>query len=239
MDAVAWNSYNSALWDVFRGEVIELDGSVCRRCHRGVESGVVLQVHHKRYETGRLPWDYAYSDCETLCKGCHAAEHGIIRPRVGWTCVGENDLGDLCGNCELCGTEIRYVFLIHHPQWEPLAVGTICCDNLTETQIASNKLESLHRFISRKQRFLSSLRWKGNEMFTSIRQKGMTIGIRKIGQAYRIEMEGRKGKKKFPTSPEAKAEIFEIIEDGRAAAYLMKIGVLQSSNSGGFPAGMG
>jgi len=96
--------YRSSDWDIFRKEVIELDGGACVECKRTVKDEVVLQVHHKEYIKGKLPWEYPYNSCETLCKGCHAAKHGIIPPKSGWEYAGSHDLEELIGKCELCGS---------------------------------------------------------------------------------------------------------------------------------------
>ena len=151
--------YRSTDWKEFRNDVIRLDGGVCVRCSRGPSDGVVLQVHHKQYLFGHKPWEYPYELCETLCRGCHAAEHGKIMPRFGWDQVGWDDLGDLTGKCDYCGTEIRYVFLIQHKKWHTMEVGEICCDNLTCSQVASEHMESIRRFSARRKRFVSSSRW--------------------------------------------------------------------------------
>nr|VFK49489.1 MAG: hypothetical protein BECKTC1821D_GA0114238_10796 [Candidatus Kentron sp. TC] len=133
------NKYRSNRWIEFREELIELDGGACVRCGRRRDDGAVLQVHHKEYLKGKAPWEYPFGFFETLCRRCHAEEHGKIRPESGWEYVGEDDLGGLYGNCERCATEIRYVFFVQHPKWEPMAVGTICCDDLTGTKLASDK----------------------------------------------------------------------------------------------------
>jgi hypothetical protein len=117
--------YRKNDWAVFRKEIIELDGGVCKKCNRSESDGVILQVHHKEYIRGKLPWEYPYQMCETLCKGCHAEEHGRVPPKSGWEYCGSNDLGDLNGTCELCGTSIRYVFYVSHEKWPTLEVGTV------------------------------------------------------------------------------------------------------------------
>src|ERR1019366_1190456 len=133
--------YKNDQWKIFREEVIELDGNACRRCHRSQQDGAIFQLHHLIYISGKKPWEYRYEDCETLCKGCHSAEHGLTRPKTGWSYYGDEDLGDLCGVCDCCGTDIRYVFYVHHPLWEPMGVGTFCCDHLTGTEFASKHME--------------------------------------------------------------------------------------------------
>ena len=217
------NPYNKEQWKVFRAEVIELDGKACCRCHKGEAEGAILQVHHKIYLPGRKPWEYPYEDCETLCKGCHSAEHGITRPKVGWEFAGQEDLGELCGSCEYCGTEIRHVFYIYHPHWEMMAVGTECCDHLTGTEIASNHMESVRRFESRRSRFMSSSRWKDFGYYWSIRQKGISLRIQKSSGAFQILMDEFNGKKRFKTIEAAKAFAFSSIEDGSAEKYIAKM----------------
>ena len=50
---------------------------MCQSCM----SGHNLQVHHKKYIPGRMAWEYftlwEKSHLITLCRKCHAAEHGI------------------------------------------------------------------------------------------------------------------------------------------------------------------
>lgn len=218
--------YHAREWKSFRAEVIELDGGKCRRCGRKASQEVVLQVHHLRYQKDRKPWQYAYSDCETLCKGCHAQLHGKVMPRFGWDYVGEDDLGDLSGNCELCGNEIRYQFHIQHPNWEPLAVGTVCCDHLTGTNHASNFMESFKRFQSRRERFVESSRWQQERGIQSIRQKGLVLQISESKGGFQILLNQRKGAKRFPSLRAAKEFAFEVIEDGKAENYLKKVGAV-------------
>lgn len=52
------NLYASEKWANFRAKVIALDGGECVACGRSVSDGVVLQVHHKLYISGRKPWEY-------------------------------------------------------------------------------------------------------------------------------------------------------------------------------------
>jgi hypothetical protein len=127
--------YCTADWRAFRAKVIDLDGGICLTCGRNKANGAVLQVHHKQYLPGHKPWEYPFELCETMCSGCHAALHGHVPPRFGWEHAGWDDLGDLTGTCECCGTSIRYVFMLQHPKWYAMEVGEICCDNLTSTQL--------------------------------------------------------------------------------------------------------
>lgn len=216
------NNYSAQDWKRFRQEVIELDGYACRRCSHRLADGAVLQVHHLYYSPGKMPWEDPYEACETLCQGCHAREHGIIRPNVGWNYLGMDDLEDLDGNCQLCGQAIRYVFHIQHPDWEPMAVGTDCCDSLTGTQLASNHMESIQRFQSRRNRFVSSKRWKEEDGGLAIRQKGIELRVVPNAGQFQILMDEVLGRKRYATLEAAKLLAFEVIENGKAAECIAK-----------------
>ena len=221
--SIALTSNRGEKWEAFREQILDLDGFACRRCGKRQADGAVLQVHHTIYFPGRMPWDYPPSSCETLCKGCHAEQHGIIKPQTGWELLGWDDAGDLCEHCENCGTEIRYVFRIWHPNWEPLAVGEICCDNLTCPELASNFMESKKRYESRLARFLSSSRWRMHSGIASIRQTKIRVDIHEISPSqFRIHMNWRAGKRGFETLVDAKKAAFAAISDGSVARYFAK-----------------
>lgn len=209
------NPYRSNRWAEFRKELIELDGGMCVKCGKRQENGTVLQVHHKKYLAGKAPWEYPLQLCETLCKGCHAAEHGEIPPLSGWECVGQDDLGGLYGACDRCHTEIRYVFYVQHPNWEPMGVGTICCDDLTGTKIASEK----RKYEDRLKRFTESTRWSEDNGCHRIKQKQIDIQIVPAVGGYCVHMESIKGKTVYPVLDAAKARVFEFIESGDADEF--------------------
>jgi hypothetical protein len=181
-------------------------------------------VHHKRYIAGRLPWEYPFEDCETLCAGCHAAHHGKIPPKVGWEVAGYDDLGELSGACELCGTEIRHVFLVQHENWPSMEVGEVCCDHLTCSEIASNHMESVRRYGDRKKRFVGSPRWQqyraGHEY---ISQDHIFVELRHLPSGFQLRMNGRKGKTSYPDSLEAKARAFDVLESQKHADFIKRI----------------
>jgi hypothetical protein len=208
-------NYRKSEWNTFREEVIELDGGVCQQCHRSEKDGIVLQVHHKEYLAGKLPWEYPYGLCETLCKGCHAAEHGIIPPKSNWEYCGDVDLGDLTGTCELCGSSLRYEFYVFHAKWPTLSVGTICCDTLTGTETAS----TLRRKIDRKGKFIKSPRWKeesnGN---LNIKQKGVSVVIFQEDSGFRLQLNEITGKL-YETETMAMERAFEFIDSGEAEEF--------------------
>lgn len=207
--------YRDKKWIDFREEVFEMDSYACVKCGRA-NPEVVLQVHHKQYQHGRPPWEYPPALCETLCKGCHAREHGEIRPNEGWALYADDDLGGLYGECECCGTSLRYVFYIHHDKWEPLAVGTICCDSLTGTTEATEYRKRLER----RKRFISSKRWKYSPIGLCIKQgRSLEIEIRTDGRGFRIYMNSIRGNKIFESENSAKAFVFDMIEKGKAHAF--------------------
>lgn len=209
--------YRNKKWLIFRQEVIELDGNCCSVCRRLESDGVILQVHHKHYIEGKFPWEYSYDDCETLCKGCHAREHGLILPSSGWRLVCEEDLGELNASCDLCRTSLRYVFTVHHPHWEPLNVGTDCCDRLTDTKIVSERMI----YKERLKRFQESSRWKQSGRRLRIHQKDIYVDIVTIEKGFIVYMNRVRGNKIYQTIDEAKTKIFQTIEDGTAQKYII------------------
>ena len=162
------SNYHKTEWKEFRENILEGDNYTCVRCGRSREDGVILQVHHLIYHKGRKPWQYATEECETLCKGCHGAEHGYVIPKFGWEFIEMEDLGDLIGECEFCNNPLRYSFAIFHENWGTINVGTGCCDNLTDSDLASNEKESFLRYSKRKSNFITSKRWKNDLLTTSL-----------------------------------------------------------------------
>ena len=158
--------YINKHWENFSYRVMHRDDFKCRHCGRG-EPDVVLQVHHQRYVEGHAPWEYALSDCVTLCKGCHAREHGLLEPNSGWSLVLIEDLGGLYGSCERqgCGREIRYAHVSYHPKVGYKVIGSSCIELLTQNdQLLSHEYIKIYKQISK---YLHDTRWK-----TGITKKG-------------------------------------------------------------------
>lgn len=217
------DGYRSAEWAKFRAEVLRLDNYACTQCGKRAADGAILHVHHERYLPGHKPWEYPHDLCSALCSGCHAAEHGHIPPKFGWDLLGCDDLGDLSGECEYCGTAIRHSFLISHPKWRPMEVGELCCDNLTCTQAASDYIESMRRYTERRKRFVSSTRWHRDyrgEM--AIKQKDIFVSLVPQEGTYRLRVYGKLGKKVFATELDAKAAAFDMVESGVLGAWVQK-----------------
>lgn len=215
--------YRHKCWKDFRSEVIEADGSACVRCGKKASAGAILQVHHKVYVAHKKPWEYKLEDCETLCKGCHAKEHGIIVPTFGWKLIGFDDLGVLDGTCDYCGNELRYTYLIEHEKWPTLVVGETCCDHLTSTSIASNHLDSYKRYEQRKQRFIDSTRWVRDKQGNfQIKQRGFSADIIEFEGSWRIIVNNVKGKKRFENVKKAMVDLFDQIENGKISEFFSK-----------------
>lgn len=166
-------SYYKKEWYDFSEIVKQRDGYKCLKCGRK-SPDVILQVHHKIYKPNLELWKYPTSDCITLCKGCHANEHGIIEPDRGWILISIEDLGEMNGICERngCGHEIRYEHLTYHPRWGYMIVGSTCVEHLTrEDQFLSHEVIKTYKRISE---FTASSYWdkgftnNGNEyIFTT------------------------------------------------------------------------
>lgn len=199
-------TYRNKKWIDFRDEVITLDGGRCRRCPRSEADGEVLQVHHLQYYPGTPIWKYPLKDVLTLCMGCHAREHGIIRPSSGWHLVADEVLDERSGICNLCGTSIRFLFHIDHPNWEGMTVGTYCCDNLTETKEASQNV--------RRQNFVNSAKWRIEADGYHIVQSRMHFRIDEENGAFRVYVQGRRAKETHASLEIAKSTILRVLDDG-------------------------
>lgn len=144
-------------------------------------------------------------------------------PQSGWTLVSSDDLGELCGNCELCDEDLRYVYLISHPTWGFMAVGTDCCDRLTETEEANAILAETKKRNQRRKNFLSSKKWKSCESGNiSIRKSGRLICIALLNGHYRITMGDAEGKIEYETQLDAQVRAFEFFDSGDYLEFFAK-----------------
>lgn len=66
MNRADWkNLYRRPEWKKKRDSVVAAAGGRCQKC--GTDKK--LQVHHPRYQTGKMPWEY--DDLMCLCASCH------------------------------------------------------------------------------------------------------------------------------------------------------------------------
>ena len=213
--------YRQREWKAYCAEQIKLHGGVCAHCLRAAPE-VVLQVHHRNYVKGRLPWEYPYDECDVLCRGCHAKEHGIIMPSKDWEFIGEDDLGGLDGECEYCGKELRYTHMVTHPNWGTMIVGEKCCDNLTDSTIGTEQHAEFLNYVTRRKTFINSPKWfVAKSGVRSIDRAGITIAIVPTDDGkFRFNLDDVKGKADHATLLDAQISVFDYVESGKAAEYL-------------------
>lgn len=216
-------NYRSVEWRNFRAQVIELDGAVCQHCGRGRSDRVVLQVHHTRYQAGLQPWKYPLETCETVCSGCHARLHGEIPPNSGWELLGWDDLGSPDGVCDLCGTEIRYVFMIDHADWHPMEVGEVCCDTLTSTTDATQKMSAVRSLSKRRRRFVDARQWRVDESGGCWRRYlRHDIRVWPNSAGWELMIDRRLGKIRYDSMDAAKVKAFEVITNGAFDRFISR-----------------
>lgn len=216
--AMSDKAYRTKKWKKFREEALRLAGYRCENCERSQSEGAILQVHHKDYLPGFAAWDYDYSLCDVLCKACHARRHGRIMPSEGWVCDGDNDLGDLVGECDRCGTQLRYQFFITHPMWHDMIVGTNCCDELTGTKQASDK----RRLIERRKAFCDLSYWLPKSGQSHRKFKNVEIDIVEQEGSFFIIADGRTGRQIFGDQLSAKLHVHDLFESGKLKEYLKR-----------------
>lgn len=200
-------------WREFRQEVLRLDRNTCGHCGRESEG---LHVHHREYIEGRLPWEYPLSSLETLCARCHAAEHGIVPPPLGWEVASYDDLEDLSGRCEVCATELRHVFLVYHRAWGYLNVGTDCCDRMTGSPVGSD----IERSLARRARFVDSPRWHTTRRGVSRRLGGIRVTVYRAGAGHKVAMSWHgvavHGRVLYRSENAARGAAFDALDSGAA-----------------------
>jgi 5-methylcytosine-specific restriction endonuclease McrA len=61
-------------WKIKASYIRKRDNHTCCRCGKKSHR---LQVHHKKYIDGLMPWEYENDLLESLCSTCHKKEHNI------------------------------------------------------------------------------------------------------------------------------------------------------------------
>lgn len=64
---------NDDRWKAFRKFVFAVRGKKCEICG-GTH---ILQVHHPKYISGRMAWEYTCNEVQVVCKSCHEKIHNI------------------------------------------------------------------------------------------------------------------------------------------------------------------
>lgn len=58
-------------WESFRTFIFSVRGNKCEICG----GNHILQVHHPKYKSGRLAWEYTCNEVMVVCKHCHEIIH--------------------------------------------------------------------------------------------------------------------------------------------------------------------
>ncbi|WP_148276526.1 hypothetical protein [Sphingobium sp. SYK-6] len=213
--------YRQKEWKAYCEQQIKLAGGRCAHCLRSRDE-VVLQVHHRHYVKGRLPWEYPYDECDVLCQGCHAKEHGIIMPSKDWELIGHDDLGARDGKCDRCGQELRYTHMVFHPSWGTIIVGEKCCDNLTESTVGTDSHAEFLNYLERRKTFVGSNQWSvRDDGVRSIKRAGIRIEIAATDEGkFRVRLGGFQGKVDHDAFLDAQIWVFNYVESGEAATVL-------------------
>jgi hypothetical protein len=65
-------NYRRPEWQRKRLEIMDRDGFACQNCG---DKDAFLNVHHRYYVAGRMPWEYPAFALITLCECCHQKNH--------------------------------------------------------------------------------------------------------------------------------------------------------------------
>lgn len=234
MDKEQSKLYRKTQWRDCRERILQRDNYKCCRCGK-THSEVNLQVHHIYYDPSKKPWEYLDINLITLCKGCHAQEHGKIMPQSEWEYCGEEDLGDLVGECEACGNQIRYEHLIFHRNWGWLTVGCQCADRLTATNTASIVEKRRKEEAKKFKTFRDSSKWKHSGQGYHRTYKEYKISIWDNITSFRIDIwfyyhdradvpQTKKlaSNKKYKTLEDAKYAVYDAIISGELKSHIDK-----------------
>jgi hypothetical protein len=58
-------------WQKLRLLVLSRDSFTCQLCY---DTKSTLHVHHRKYESGKDPWEYEPESLLTLCESCHGLQ---------------------------------------------------------------------------------------------------------------------------------------------------------------------
>jgi HNH endonuclease len=217
------NQLRSKFWQEFRNNMISIAGNCCEECGREESKTVILQVHHKHYTEGKKLWEYDVTDCAVLCRGCHATEHGIVRPFSGWEycdAVALDSYGDQ--SCEICDTPLLYVHTISHEKWGELEVGCDYAEMMTCDGQPSLKKKELRNLVERRKGFLSEKKWQALSSKNGVYRlySGRNVLIYEKRPGYRLEIEGLWGPDKYEDIKTAKLKAFSTLDNDDMCALI-------------------
>lgn len=220
--------YRSKQWQEFRSQVLDADDNRCCKCDRTKKGNVVLQVHHKRYVTGRKPWEYPLCDVQTLCRGCHGAVHRFWPPKTDWDYLFEMDRIGEGVECDLCGRELRYVHMVWHPDWGELEVGEGCAATLTQRGRQDNDDDETQRF----ETFRHRRHWDIQDRIAQRIHLGVLIQIiQRSDDRWCISMNGATSVlKSFSSCELAQRHAHDALLSGKADEWLSSCGLKGSPN---------
>lgn len=170
--------YRKKAWREKREEILQRDNYMCQCCGRHASESVVLHVHHLTYIRGCQPWDYPAYALQTLCAGCHSGEHGHTMPKDGWIYDEEYDTEDYgAEQCQLCNTDLRYVHVLHHPNWGMIMVGCECAQSLLSCAIAEENRKERTSRLRKYKTFMESPKWKCRKNGVFYEKEGVIFAI--------------------------------------------------------------
>lgn len=98
-------------------------------------------------------------------------------PQSGWEFREMIDLGEPRGECDYCGTIIRYCHVLWHKGWGTISVGALCADRLTHDETASEREKAYKKFLEKLQRYMESKKWERHKNGLFFTLKGFKIKI--------------------------------------------------------------
>jgi hypothetical protein len=136
-------------------------------------------------------------------------------PHRGWTCIDVEDLEEPTATCEMCGKEeIRFVHVMEHRErTEPLRVGCICAEKMSEDYVNPRRREEALKNRARRRGNWLKRKWRisrnGNP-FLNVDGVNVTVFTYKGRRA---------GKWGFKVADTFGDEAFGQIEEAKLAAF--------------------
>jgi hypothetical protein len=197
--------YHRQEWFKFRERCLDRVGRKCEACGRG-QGEASLQIHHPHYAEGVLPWDYKEAFCQVLCKGCHAKEHGLIKPSDGWILIHSDwEWGESSGStcCENCGAAMDWHNDLWNPAWGIITVGYDCAEKLGNPEAHAMRKQHL-----RERTFLNSPRWNRTQKGWKYKHGDLDVFVLDRGEYCALNISGEWGRLKYKTLEDAKRRAF-------------------------------